>query len=52
VHAVGGSADDFMWMYETSETAALAIAGHGAFDPDKARIEAAEDPRHTPHVID
>ncbi|TGQ37740.1 DUF427 domain-containing protein [Mesorhizobium sp. M00.F.Ca.ET.216.01.1.1] len=54
VHAVGGSADDFMWAYETPETAALAIARHGAFDPEKARIEAdpTEDQRHTPHVID
>ncbi|MFK0692838.1 DUF427 domain-containing protein [Mesorhizobium sp. IMUNJ 23033] len=52
VHAVGASADDFMWAYETPETAALSIAKHGAFDPDKARIDAdpAEDKRHTPHV--
>ncbi|RVD30125.1 DUF427 domain-containing protein [Mesorhizobium sp. M4B.F.Ca.ET.017.02.2.1] len=52
VHAVGGSADDFMWAYETPETAALAIARHGAFDPDKARIDAdpAEDVRHTPRI--
>ncbi|CAN7744236.1 DUF427 domain-containing protein [Mesorhizobium amorphae] len=52
VHAVGASADDFMWAYETPETAALAIARHGAFDPDKARIDAdpAEDKRHSPHV--
>lgn len=52
VHAVGGSADDFMWAYETPETSALALARHGAFDPRKARIEAdpAEDKRHTPHV--
>ncbi|RWB50824.1 DUF427 domain-containing protein [Mesorhizobium sp.] len=52
VHAVGAAADDFMWAYETPETAALAIARHGAFDPDKARIDAdpAEDERHTPHV--
>ncbi|PDQ23023.1 hypothetical protein CN311_00780 [Mesorhizobium sanjuanii] len=52
VHAVGGSADDFMWAYETPETAALALSRHGTFDPDKARIEAnpAQDKRHTPHV--
>ncbi|TPK66546.1 DUF427 domain-containing protein [Mesorhizobium sp. B2-4-19] len=52
VHAVGSSADDFMWTYETPDTAARAIAGHGAFDPEKARIdiEPSEDKRHTPHV--
>ncbi|MCF6126966.1 DUF427 domain-containing protein [Mesorhizobium sp. M7A.T.Ca.TU.009.01.3.2] len=52
VHAVGSSADDFMWAYETPETAARPIARHGAFDPEKARIDAepAEDRRHTPHV--
>ncbi|MBZ9888899.1 DUF427 domain-containing protein [Mesorhizobium sp. BR1-1-3] len=54
VHAVGSSADDFMWAYETPETAARAIARHGAFDPEKARIdvEPAEDRRHTPHVTE
>lgn len=54
VHAVGSSSDDFMWAYETPDTAALAIARHGAFDPEKARIdvEPAEDNRHTPHVVD
>ncbi|AZN98772.1 DUF427 domain-containing protein [Mesorhizobium sp. M9A.F.Ca.ET.002.03.1.2] len=52
VQAVGGAADDFMWAYETPDTPALAIACHGAFDPDKARIDAdpAEDKRHTPHI--
>ena len=54
VHAVGSSSDDFMWAYETPDTAALAIARHGAFDPEKARIdvEPAEDKRHTPHVVE
>ncbi|WP_348645469.1 DUF427 domain-containing protein [Mesorhizobium sp. WSM4303] len=54
VHAVGSSADDFMWAYETPNSAAKAIARHGAFDPKKARIdiEPAEDKRHTPHVIE
>jgi uncharacterized protein (DUF427 family) len=54
VHAVGSASDDFMWTYETPETAALAIARHGAFDPEKAHIDAepAEDKRHTPHVVD
>ncbi|WP_319944201.1 DUF427 domain-containing protein [Mesorhizobium sp. AR10] len=28
VHAVGGSADNFMWAYETPESPALAIARH------------------------
>jgi uncharacterized protein (DUF427 family) len=52
VHAAGGSADNFMWAYETPDTPALAIAGHGAFDPHRARIDAdpTEDKRHTPHV--
>ncbi|MBZ9797284.1 DUF427 domain-containing protein [Mesorhizobium sp. ES1-4] len=54
VHAVGGSADDVMWAYETPETTALPIARHGAFDPEKARIDVdpAEDKRHTPHVME
>ncbi|ESY78145.1 DUF427 domain-containing protein [Mesorhizobium sp. B283B1A] len=54
VHAVGSSADDFMWAYETPDTAARAIARHGTFDPQKARIdvEPAEDKRHTPHVTE
>ncbi|MBZ9997930.1 DUF427 domain-containing protein [Mesorhizobium sp. BH1-1-4] len=54
VHAVGGSADDFMWAYETPDTAALAIARHGAFDPKRARIDVdpKEDKRHTPHVME
>ena len=54
VHAVGSSANDFMWAYETPNSAARAIARHGAFDPAKARIdvEPAEDKRHTPHVIE
>jgi uncharacterized protein (DUF427 family) len=54
VHAVGSSADDIMWSYETPETPALALAGHGAFDPGKARIDAdpAKDHRHTPHLLE
>ncbi|TPJ39422.1 DUF427 domain-containing protein [Mesorhizobium sp. B2-5-13] len=54
VHAVGSSADDFMWAYETPDTAARAIAGHGTFDPQKARIDVdpVEDKRHTPHVME
>jgi uncharacterized protein (DUF427 family) len=54
VHAVGSSADDFMWAYETPDTAARAIARHGAFDPEKARIDIdpVEDKRHTPHVME
>ncbi|RVD54004.1 MULTISPECIES: DUF427 domain-containing protein [unclassified Mesorhizobium] len=54
VHAVGSSADDFMWTYETPDTAARAIAGHGAFDPRKARIDVdpMEDKQHTPHVME
>jgi uncharacterized protein (DUF427 family) len=54
VQAVGSASEDFMWAYETPDTAARAIARHGAFDPQKARIDAdpAEDKRHTPHVIE
>jgi len=54
VQAVGSASEDFMWAYETPDTAAQAIARHGAFDPQKARIDAdpAEDKRHTPHVIE
>ncbi|MER8647930.1 DUF427 domain-containing protein [Mesorhizobium sp. M0586] len=54
VHAVGSSSDDFMWAYETPDAAALAIAGHAAFDPEKARIDVdpAEDKRHTPHIVE
>lgn len=54
VHAVGASADDFLWAYETQDTVAHALADHGTFDPQKARIEAdpAEDKRHTPHVME
>lgn len=54
VHAVGASADDFMWAYEAPEPAAHGIAGHGAFDPAKARIDVdpLEDQRHRPHIVD
>ncbi|MGX5843562.1 DUF427 domain-containing protein [Mesorhizobium sp. ArgA1] len=54
VHAVGSAADDFMWAFETPEVSALAIAGHGAFDAQKSRIDAepAQDKRHTPHVLE
>jgi uncharacterized protein (DUF427 family) len=54
VHAVGSASDDFMWAYEAPDTAARAIARHGAFDPEKARIDIApaEDKRHTPHVME
>ena len=50
VHAAGASADNFMWAYETPETAALAIARHGAFDRHKAHADPAEDKQHTPHL--
>lgn len=52
VHAVGASAEDFMWSYETPIASALELAAHGAFDPDSARIDVdpAEDHRHTPHI--
>ncbi|MGX7877411.1 DUF427 domain-containing protein [Mesorhizobium sp. ORM6] len=54
VHAVGSSADDFMWAYETPDAAAGAIAGHGAFDAETARIdiEPSEDKRRTPHAME
>lgn len=40
VSAVGEAAEDFMWAYETPDPGAAEIAGHGAFDPKVARIEA------------
>jgi uncharacterized protein (DUF427 family) len=54
VSAVGEAADDFMWAYETPNPVAAAIAGHGAFDDSKARIEVvpAEDREHTPHIVE
>ncbi|MBZ9699618.1 DUF427 domain-containing protein [Mesorhizobium sp. B2-2-4] len=54
VHAVGGSADDFMWAYEEPEAPVRVLARHAAFDPGKARIDAdpAEDERHTPHIVE
>ena len=42
VHAVGSSAHDL-----TPDTAARAIARHGAFDPEKARIDEPAEQRHT-----
>lgn len=39
VTAVGEAAEDFMWSYETPFERARAIAGHGAFDKRRARIE-------------
>ncbi len=45
VTAVGESAEDFMWAYETPFERARAIAGHGAFDRRRARIEMVPDNR-------
>ena len=52
--AVGESADNAMWAYETPNPQASAIAGHGAFDPRLTRIEAvpAEDWEHTVHIVE
>jgi uncharacterized protein (DUF427 family) len=52
VTAVGESADDAMWAYETPIPQASAIAGHGAFDQRSVRIEAipSEDREHTVHL--
>ena len=40
VSAVGEAADDVMWAYETPIASASQIAGYGAFDPHRTRIEA------------
>ena len=52
--AVGESADNAMWAYETPNPQASTIAGHGAFDPRLTRIEAvpAEDLQHTVHSVE
>jgi uncharacterized protein (DUF427 family) len=40
VTAMNRSEDDFMWAYEKPAPAAAALARHGTFDPEIARIEA------------
>lgn len=40
VSAVGEAAQDFMWAYLSPEPAAAALANHGAFNPESARISA------------
>ncbi len=52
--AVGESADNAMWAYETPIPQAAAIAGHGAFYPRLTRIEAvpAQDREHRVHLIE
>lgn len=52
VTAVGEAADDFMWAYETPVEQARAIAGYGAFDKRRARIElVSEDPTVEPRRL-
>lgn len=52
VTAVGEAADDFMWTYETPFEQARAIAGYGAFDKRRARIELVpEDPTAEPRSL-
>lgn len=43
VSAVGESAEDVMWAYETPNPVAADIARHGAFDPEIARTEIVPD---------
>ena len=52
--AVGSAAEDAMWAYRTPKPEAAGIAGHGAFDLSKVRIEAipAPDRQHTPHIVE
>ena len=52
--AVGSAADDVMWAYLTPKPGAAGIAGHGAFDLSRVRIEAipAQDRQHTPHIVE
>lgn len=42
VRAQGEAADDVLWVYEEPYDEMTAIAGHGAFYPDKVRIDAAK----------
>ncbi|PZO76023.1 MAG: hypothetical protein DI629_16515 [Mesorhizobium amorphae] len=42
VQAVGEAVDDAMWAYETPYDEMALIREHGAFYPDKLRIEAGE----------
>jgi uncharacterized protein (DUF427 family) len=42
VSAQGEAAEDVLWVYEEPYDEVSAIAGHGAFYPDKVSIDAAE----------
>ena len=42
VSAQGEAADDVLWVYEEPYDEMTAIAGHGAFYPDKVSIDAAK----------
>lgn len=50
--AVGEAGHDVMWTYDQPVPEMSAIRQHGAFDPQKVRVEAVpqEDLLHTPHV--
>jgi len=44
VSAVGDAASDVMWAYEEPSEAFARLRGHGAFSPDKVRIEVFSEP--------
>ena len=52
VEAVGEAENDVMWAYDQPPPELGGIGHHGAFDPQKVRIEAVpqEDLFHRPHV--
>ncbi|MCT7374246.1 DUF427 domain-containing protein [Chelativorans salis] len=52
VEAVGEAEEDVMWSYDLPKPEVSAIRQHGAFDPEKVRIDVVpqEDLLHTPHA--
>lgn len=44
VSAVGDAALDVMWAYEEPSGAFARLRGHGAFSPDKVRVEVFSEP--------
>jgi uncharacterized protein (DUF427 family) len=52
VSAKGEAEDDVMWSYEEPHADLRAIIDHGAFDPEKVRIEVAppDDPKEEDHA--
>lgn len=44
VSAVGDAASDVMWAFEEPTGAFMRLRGHGAFSPDKVRVEVFAEP--------